>query len=204
MPVRATIEELCAALKVAVAALRGAEVEFLLGGSLALWARGGPEPYKDLDVMVRPGDAERALAALGEAGMRTERPPEEWLYKAWCGDVLIDIIFRPSGLELDEGVFQRGEEIPILAVGTPVMSVEDVLVTKLLAMDEHSLDYGALIATARSLREQIDWGALRRRTGHSPFARAFLILVEGLGITAEAVGSEPARLPAPRVRVLRD
>jgi hypothetical protein len=31
-----------ASLKKAVAALREAEVPFLLGGSLAVWARGGP------------------------------------------------------------------------------------------------------------------------------------------------------------------
>jgi hypothetical protein len=32
------------------------------------------------------------------------------------------------------------------------------------------------------LREQIDWDELRRRTEHSPFAKAFFTLVEELGI----------------------
>ena len=218
MSSRATIDELCATLKIAVATLREAGVEFLLGGSVALWARGGPEPYKDLDVMVRPGDAEQALAALAAAGMRTERPPEEWLFKAWHDGVLLDVIFRPSGLELDDEVFARAQDVPILAVRTPVMSVEDVLVTKLMAMDERALDYAALVATARSLREQIDWEALHARTAHSPFARAFFVLVDGLGIAARMVGpGEPvpggqsAGRPAsgeqasnPRVRVVRE
>lgn len=31
--------------------------------------------------------------------MRTEKPPESWLYKAWDGDVLVDVIFRPVGQE---------------------------------------------------------------------------------------------------------
>src|SRR5206468_1723980 len=89
--------ELTSALKIAVAALREAEVPFVLGGSLATWTRGGPEPQNDLDLMVKPQDAEAALQALADAGMRTEHPPEEWLYKAWCGDVMIDVIFGPSG-----------------------------------------------------------------------------------------------------------
>ena len=53
------------ALKRAAAALRDADIPFLLGGSLASWARGGPETRHDLDLMIRPEDAERALAALG-------------------------------------------------------------------------------------------------------------------------------------------
>ena len=71
-----------ASLKKAAAALREAGVPFLLGGSLASWARGGLETTHDLDFMIKPEDAERALAALEAAGMKREEPPEEWLVKA--------------------------------------------------------------------------------------------------------------------------
>ncbi len=53
-----------ATLKKAAAALREADVPFLLGGSLASWARGGPETRHDLDLMIKHEDVERALAAL--------------------------------------------------------------------------------------------------------------------------------------------
>ena len=86
-------------MKVAVAVMRDAGVQFMLGGSMAAWARGGPEPDNDLDLMVKPEHAEAVLEALAKAGMRVERPPEEWLYKAWHGEVMIDLIFAPSGLE---------------------------------------------------------------------------------------------------------
>ena len=86
------------ALKKSAAALREADVPFLLGGSLASWARGGPETRHDLDLVIKPEDVERALAALEEAGMRPEDPPEEWLVKAWDGDTLVDLIFRPKGI----------------------------------------------------------------------------------------------------------
>jgi Uncharacterised nucleotidyltransferase len=173
-------------MKVVVAALRDADVQFMLGGSMAAWARGGPEPDNDLDLMVRPDHAEAALEALAAAGMRTERPPEEWLYKAWHGEVLIDLIFCPSGLELTDEVFERAEMIAVMAVGTPVMALEDVLVTMLYALDEHALDYSRLVLIARALREQIDWPSLRSRTSGSPFAKAFLTMVEELGIASTA------------------
>lgn len=171
-----------ATLKRAVAAFREAEVPTLLGGSLAIWARGGPETRHDLDFMVKPEDAERALQALVDVGMRPERPPEGWLYKAWDGDVLLDIIFQPRGLEMTDEVFARGETREVMAISVNLMALEDVFATKLLALDEHNCDYSALILRARSLREQIDWDELRDRTDEWPFARAFFTLAEGLGI----------------------
>jgi Uncharacterised nucleotidyltransferase len=194
----AAFESLTETLKVAVATLNAAEVPFVLGGSLAAWARGGPEPQNDLDLMVKPEDAEAALQALAETGMRPERPPEEWLFKAWHGDVMIDLIFQPSGLEMTDEVFQRADTIPVLAVATPVMAIDDVLATKLMALTEHSLDYSSLLAIARAVREQVDWAALRARTSSSPYAQAFFTLVERLGIAP--VASKPHSTP--RVRVV--
>lgn len=179
------------AFRIGVAAMRQAGVPFLLAGSFAAWARGGPRPGKDLDFMVRPEDADAALQALVSVGMRAERPPEEWLLKAWHGDAMIDVIFLPSGLELCDEVFERAELISILAVETPVMALEDVLVTKLMALDEHSLDYGSLLGIARACREQIDWPSLRERTAASAYAKAFFTLTDELGVSS---------LPSPEVR----
>jgi hypothetical protein len=173
-------EAIEASLKKAVGAFERARIPYLLGGGLAAWARGGTESYKDLDFMVRPADAERALDALAREGMRTERPAEQWLVKAWDGEVLIDLIHHPEGLEVDDAVIARGDQINVFGVEVQVMALEDVLTTKLLALGEHDLDYERLVQIARSLREQIDWETLRGRTGHSPYARAFFTLAEGL------------------------
>jgi hypothetical protein len=86
-----------ASLKKVAGILRENEIPFLLGGGLAAWARGGPESGHDLDLMLKQPDAERALEALEQAGLQTERPPEGWLYKAYDGDLLIDLIFEPWG-----------------------------------------------------------------------------------------------------------
>jgi Nucleotidyl transferase of unknown function (DUF2204) len=187
-------------LKKAVAAFREAEVPVLLAGSVAVWARGGPETRHDLDFVMREQDAERALQVLADAGMRPEKPPEEWLYKAWDGDVLVDLIFRPRGLVVDDEVLARGEFLHVLGITIPVMSIEDVLATKLLALHEHQLDYTAVVRTARSVREQVDWRYLRGRTRDSPYAAAFFVLCEELGILPEGARAAGAdvRLVSPK------
>jgi hypothetical protein len=173
------------ALRAAVPALRAAEIPFMLGGSMALWAYGGPEPTNDLDLMLRKQDAERALAVLEAAGMRTEHPPEEWLVKAWHGDVLIDLIYGPRGLPITDEVLARGVVRNLSALRVRVMALEDVLTTKLLALDEHQLDLSWLLQISRAVREQVDWASLRARTDGSPYAAAFFTLVERLGIVSD-------------------
>jgi hypothetical protein len=178
--------DLEAALKKTAAVLRGADVPFLLGGSLASWARGGPETRHDLDLMIRPADVERAVAALEEAGLRYEDPPEEWLVKAWDGTTLVDLIHHPKGIPVDDALIARGEVMSVLGMEMRVMALEDVLVTKLMALSEHSLRYESLLAIARALREKVDWEDVRARTSDSPFAQAFFVMLEGLGVLPEA------------------
>jgi hypothetical protein len=176
-------EELTESLKRSVAALEEQGIPYLLGGGLGCWARGGPPSSNDIDLMVKPEDAERAQEALAEAGMKPETPPEQWLRKAWDGDILVDLIYEPSGMRIDDEAIARGEELSVTAMQVRVMDLDDILTTKLLALDEHSADYRDLILITRSLREQIDWPKLRDRTAHSPFAAAFFTLAEGLEIS---------------------
>jgi hypothetical protein len=169
-------------LKKAVAALREAGVPFLLGGGLAVWARGGPETQHDLDFVIKPEDADRALQVLAGVGMRVEKPPEEWLHKAWDGDVLIDLIFAPRGIDVTDEVMERGELLHVAGITIPVMALDDVLATKLMALGEHQLDYTSVLTIARAVREQIDWDSLRARTAQSPYAKAFFTLCDELEI----------------------
>ena len=178
-----SFDELLATLKRSSAALRDAGVPFVLGGGVAIWARGGPETEHDLDYFLKQEDAERALDALGEAGFRPEKPPEGWLYKAWDDHVLVDLIFDPTGITVDDAFIDGAEEAEVHAVRMRVLRPEDVLVTKLLALKEHSLDYDGLLEISRAVREQIDWDEVRRRTEESPYAKAFLTLVDELEVS---------------------
>ncbi len=179
-------------MKLAAGALKNADIPHLLAGGLAAWARGGPETDHDVDFYVYQRDADRALAALAEAGMRAERPSSGWLMKAYDGDVLVDLIYRPAGCPVDEAMFERADVLEVMAEPLLVASLDDVLATKLMAMTEQEPDYRAVLTLARSLREQISWDDVYERTSSSPFARAFFVLAEGLGILGGQYG--PRRL----------
>jgi hypothetical protein len=185
---RLELEDLVATMKRAAAALRDAEVPIMLGGGLAAWARGGPRADHDVDFFLREEDAERALDALEAVGMRPEKPPEEWLLKAYDGDVLVDLIFRPAGGPVDEEFFERATELEVLGHSLPVASIDDVFTTKLLALTEQEPDFSQVLQLARALREQIDWEFVRERSNGSAFARAFFTLAEGLGIVEDESG----------------
>jgi len=176
-------------MKKAAGALRDSDVRFALGGGLAVWARGGAKTEHDVDFFVKPEDVERAQQALVDIGFRPERPPEGWLLKAWDGDVLVDLIYEPRGGPIDDGWFERSEEMDVFAVTMPVASLDDVLVTKLLALSEQNLEFSSVLEIARAVREQLDWDEIRRRSEGSPYAKAFLVLVEELGVAPPTVSA---------------
>src|SRR5712691_2176567 len=170
-------EQLLGTMKKAGGALNEAGVPWALGGGLACWARGGPETEHDVDFLLKPEDAERAQQVLAETGMRTEKPPEGWLLKAYENDVLIDLIFDPRGGPVDDDLLARADELEVFAMRMKVARVEDVLVQKLLALSEQEPDYGSVLELARALREQVDWNEVRERTNESPFAKAYFTLL---------------------------
>ena len=175
--------ELLDAMKQAGGALNDAGIAWALGGGLAAWARGGPETEHDVDLLVKPEDAERAQEALAKAGMRTEKPPEGWLLKAYTNDdVLVDLIFDPQGGSVTDELLERAEELEVFAMRMKVARLEDVLVQKLLALSEQEPNFGSVLELARSLREQVDWREVRERTADAPFAKAYFTLLDELEI----------------------
>ena len=170
------------------AALRDAEIPYLLAGSFAAWARGGPMHPTDVDFAVKPGDVGRAVEVLEAAGMTEKPTPEEWLRKVCDGEVQVDLIFDPAGLDVDDGTLARGEDIEVNGMTFRVMGVDDVMTTKLFAYKEHYLDYESTLEMARTLREQIDWDELRRRCDDYAYAKPFFTLVEELGVVEKPDG----------------
>jgi predicted nucleotidyltransferase len=175
-------ERLLAAMKKAGGALNEAGIPFVLGGGLACWARGAPRTEHDVDFLVKPEDAKRAQQTLEQAGMRTEIPPEGWLLKAYDDGVLVDLIFDPQDGPVDDGTFERAEELEVHAMRMNVAALEDVLVQKLLALKEQEPDFSSVLELARALREQVNWDDVRERTRESPFAKAYFTLLDELEI----------------------
>jgi hypothetical protein len=186
-----TFEELIEAMKAAVGILQSAEIPFVLGGGLSAWARGGPRSEHDVDFLVRAEDVDVALDAFEAAGWETERPPEGWLVKTWHPNgSLVDLIYNPASGPVTDELIERAPLAEVMAVLVHVSTLEDVMVSKLMALTEQEPNFGRVLEWSRALREQIDWAQVRARTEASPFARAFFTLVEGLGVVEPALEQE--------------
>ena len=169
-------------LKRTAVALKQAGVPFALCGGYAAWVRGAPEPDHDADFLVPAADAERAAAALADAGLPVVEPAEDWLVKVVTENAFIDVLWRTCGAPVTNDLIDRAEDMPVLSVQMPVLEATDIVVTKVMALDEHYCDYARLLPVARAMREQVDWVAGRRRVAGNDIAAVFLVLLERLGI----------------------
>ncbi|HEY5845081.1 MAG TPA: hypothetical protein VIU87_27125, partial [Mycobacterium sp.] len=121
--------------------------------------------------------------ALAAAGFRIERPPEDWLFKAWHQGVLVDVLHRLVGVPVEHRLVADAEQQDVLGVRMPVLTPTVVMTTKMLSLSEQYCDLGTLLPGARAVRERIDWVEVAAATADHPFAEAFLFLARRLGIT---------------------
>lgn len=182
-------EGLLVTLKRVSSVLKQAGIPFALAGGFAAYAHGGTSSDHDVDFLIREQDADRALEALAEAGFTTERPPEDWLVKVYDDGRLVDLIHRPVERPVDDETLADTVMRQVNAVYLPVVSATLLMVHKLLTFSQHYCDFAKGLPLARSLREQIDWARVRKETAHSPYAEAFLVLLDRLGVVPLAVSS---------------
>ena len=175
-------QPLIATLKRAAFHLKDSGIPFCLAGSFAVYARGGESVDHDIDFLIKAEDAERVLAGLVDAGFRAEVPPEGWLVKVYEDDRLVDLIFTPVQQPVTDETLAETDVLPVNAVHMPVLSATRLMIHKMLTWTTHHCDFARGLPVARSLREQIDWPRVRRETADSPYAEAFLILLDRLDV----------------------
>jgi hypothetical protein len=178
----ASDKDLLTTLKRVASVLKPSGIPFALAGGFAAYARGGTSPDHDVDFLIRERDVEAALKALGEAGFRTVRPPEDWLVKVYDDDFMVDLIFRPVDRPVTDETLADTTPISVSAILVPVISATVLMEHKLLTFGQHYCDFAKALPLARSLREQIDWDRVRDNTRESPYAQAFLVLLEKLDV----------------------
>jgi hypothetical protein len=176
-------------LKRTAVALKQEGVPFALCGGYAAWVRGAPEPDHDADFLVPEADAERATKALADAGLNVVDPAEDWLTKVVGEHAVVDVLWRTCGHPVENDLIDRAQPMPVLSVEMPVLEATDIVVTKLLALDEHYCDFGRLIPVARGIREQVDWERVRREVAGNDFAAVFLDLLGRLQIVEEPISA---------------
>jgi hypothetical protein len=175
-------EGLVTTLKRVASALKQADIPFALGGSFAVYAHGGHSSDHDVDFLIREQDRERALEELCAIGFRSEQPPEDWLVKVFDDGLMVDLIYRPVETPVTDATLADTVMRPVEAIQMPVLSATQLMIHKLLSFTQHYCDFARGLPVARSLREQIDWDRVRRETARSPYAEAFLILLDRLDV----------------------
>jgi len=102
---------------------------------------------KDLDIFMKAEDIPAALENLAQLGFRCETPDPVWLSKAHRGEYFVDLISGMSNavIVVDDSWMQR--TLPAVVAGVPsrIISVEDLLASKLFVVRRERFD-GADIA----------------------------------------------------------
>ena len=146
-----------------VEALERAQIPYAFIGGVATGGLARPRATHDLDIFVRPEDAEFTLNELAKAGFRTEKFDLQWLFKAFKDDILVDIIFRSEGeFYYDEEVHAHRRFVDYHGKKVPVVAPEDLAIIKCAVHYEggphHWHDALNLLS-----RFDIDWPYLLRR-----------------------------------------
>ena len=157
-------------------ALEEAKIPFALIGGVAVSGQGRPRSTHDVDIFVRPEDAESVMVALADKGFRTDRIDVEWLFKAFKDEILVDVIFRSRGdLYFDEEMQAHRRWVEYHGRKVPVVSPEDLIIIKCAVHYEggphHWHDALALLSHAT-----IDWSYLLRRARRAPRRLLALLL----------------------------
>ncbi|MHB0868247.1 MAG: nucleotidyl transferase AbiEii/AbiGii toxin family protein [Chloroflexota bacterium] len=127
-------------LRQTVDALKAAHVPFLVAGGMAAKAYGKRRTTHDIDIFVKPSDAQRAMEVLERAGFDTEVTFPDWLYKAFKYHVMVDIIFKSVGnIIVDDETLGRARHMEYRGRVLPVAPPEVLMLMKVFALrDTHA------------------------------------------------------------------
>lgn len=144
-----------------------------------VWSHGG----EDIDLLVAPDEATKALETLAAAGFETERTHPEWMYKARKHGVTIDLIFRPDGgIQLDEQTIANRRVKEFKGRSLQMVGPED-LVVMLTASYEEDEPIRLRNLLGILTHSEIDWPYLVSRAGDTlPRLASFLVYADSKDI----------------------
>jgi hypothetical protein len=155
-----------------VSALEVANVPLLVHGALALATYTGHwRNTKDVDIIVRATDRDRAVAVLRKAGFEDyfERVAYDrgWIFRGWKDEVLFDIIWALPNhrVEIDDGWFKRAQPIRLRGRDLAVVPVEELIRVKLYVFQRERCDWVDVLNVLAGAVERIDWSWLVERMG---------------------------------------
>ena len=178
----------------AMCVLAEADVPFLVGGAYAFARYAAIVRHtKDFDVMVRPEDSERALAALEKAGYDTDLTFPHWLGKAYCADAFVDIIFRSgNGIGIvDDEWFEHAEDDVVIDMPVKLVAPEEMIWHKAFVMERERFDGADVAHLLRERADKLDWDRMIKR-----FDEHWRVLFGHLIFVGYVYPGERNRIPA--------
>lgn len=154
------------ARRLAVRTLKEGNVPFLVGGMYAFAAFTGIyRDTKDLDLHIKPEDAERILKVFEAAGWRTERCDEQWLYKVYLGEYLVDLIFCSGNgvAEVDDEWFTNAKRTELFGEECLIAPAEEQMWMRAFVNERERFDGADFNHLLLRASPQLDWGRLMRR-----------------------------------------
>ena len=176
-----------------MAALRDADVPFLIGGAYVVEIYANVlRRTKDFDLYVRPHHVDAALGALARAGFNTEVTSAHWLAKARHGRDYVDLIFRAgNGLcEVDDSWFARAHDDELLGMRVKLAAPEEMIWMKAYIMERERFDGADIAHLLVSCGDKLDWPHLVRRFGPD-----WRVLLSHLVLFGYIYPSEQGRIP---------
>jgi hypothetical protein len=148
--------------------LSDSRAPFLVGGTYALthWT-GINRTTKDLDLFVRPEDAESIYESLRSAGFQVEVFAPHWLAKAKEGELLVDVIHSSGNgvARVDHLWLTHAERGEVLGMEVRFCPPEEMIWSKSFIMERERYD-GADVAHILEARGgNMDWERLLWRFG---------------------------------------
>lgn len=164
------------------AALQEADAPFLFAGALALATYTGHwRNTKDVDVIVRPGERERVIAALGRAGFADyfdrEGYDRSWIFRGFKDGVLFDVIWALPNhrVGIDDEWFAHASRVRLRDRTFSVAPAEEIVRVKLYVMQRERCDWVDVLNVLAATVERIAWPRLVHRMGRDlPLLQAAL------------------------------
>jgi predicted nucleotidyltransferase len=162
-------------------ALEKAGIPCVVGGGIAVAAYGRKRATKDIDLYIMPQDAIPALEALEKVGFEIYPMPDVWwLSKAYKKGVPIDFILENiGGVVADQETMRRCRRRCVEGYEMPIMSPEDLVFRKVLAMRCLRDDWYDCIAVLSNTYQAFDWDYFLRLMEDFPErALSFVLFVK--------------------------
>lgn len=183
----ATLHEACVALE-------QAGVPYVIGGGTVVTIFGRNRRTKDFDVFLNREVLRKAMNVLSLANFTTTDTEKNWLYKAWRGETLVDLIVESrGGVRIDDETLSHAHYVEQHGFTFRVMGPEDLLYRKILTLTEGRPDWYDALSVVQLQQGKLDWTYFLYRAANHPrrilsfllFAQTELHPPPGRGLTAQ-------------------